>query len=340
MKRWIIRNPLQVLLLAIVAFASVRPDWGQTGAVWHPELAVTLAVSVMFFMHGVSLPVQDLIDGIRDWKVHSLIQGCTYLGFPLLGLVILKWGPAVIDPAACLGFFALSTTSSTIASCIALTGKSHGRVSIAIFNASISSMLGVFLTPLLLGVVASQSDLHISWHDAFEQIGIKILLPFITGQVFRIIWPIAAFRLASYTTIVDYLSIGLVVLNALSDSIMNGVFKHTGLFTLLSIVVVSVALFWVIVVALRACCRLLSIPLEDQIAVIFCGSQKSITNGLPIAKILFQGVGAFGLIILPLIVYHQCQLLFSAFLSDHYVHMHNKKFPMNDSSNAASRLSR
>jgi len=322
---WIRRNPLQVLLWIMVGIAIWHPQWGHSGARWHPEWLVTVLVSVMFFMHGLALPTKELINGIKEWPIHSLIQGCTYILFPLLGLGLIHYGTSLLDPAICLGFFLLCTTSSTVASCIALTAKSHGRVAVALFNASLSSVIGVVLTPLLVSLVATQSGIALSWPNAFAQIALHILLPLVAGQAVRLLWSSVAYYLSQLTTVIDYASIGLVVLNALSDSIISGAFSHSSLTILASITVTAVILFWLVIGLLKIACRYLKLSAADEIAVLYCGSQKSISNGLPIAKILFQGLSSFGIIILPLVVYHQCQLLFSAFLSDHYVRNYNKQ---------------
>src|SRR3546814_7544219 len=54
--------------------------------------------------------------------------------------------------------------------------------------------------------------------------------------------------------------------------------------------------------------RLLSFSIEDEIVLQFCGSKKSLASGLPIASVLFPGP-QLGLILLPLMLFHQIQLI-------------------------------
>src|SRR3546814_4215663 len=72
--------------------------------------------------------------------------------------------------------------------------------------------------------------------------------------------------------------------------------------------------------------RLLSFSIEDEIVLQFCGSKKSLASGLPIASVLFPGP-QLGLILLPLMLFHQIQLIVCAVLARH----HGARAERNDS---------
>jgi solute carrier family 10 (sodium/bile acid cotransporter), member 7 len=330
MRQWMARNPLQLLLWGALALALAYPNLGRSGTIWHPEHLVSLGVSVMFFMHGLALPARELWHGVRDWRLHIVIQLCTFAVFPLLGFAILVGGGVILDTPVRLGFFVLCATSSTIATAVALTGQSNGRVGLALFNASLSSVLGVLLTPLLAGLVAAQAGLTIAWLPTIEQIFLKVLLPLALGQTLRYLWGSGHTKLSRHTALVDYASIALTVFNALCDSVSQGAFSHSGVGELVMITLTASVLFWLIVFGLKLLCRAFGVNQADQIAVVFCGSQKSIANGLPIAKIVFAGSANLGLMILPLVIYHQFQLIYSSLLVNGFI-----KIAASDSGDAA-----
>lgn len=315
MYQWMLRNPLQVILWAVVALALWHPEWGHSGASWHPELIASTSVSMMFFMHGLTLRAKDLWSGIKDWRLHIIIQLATFALFPVIGFGILLWTHAFLTTAVQFGFFILCATSSTIASSVAFTAQSGGRVSLAVFNASLSTLLGVFLTPLLAGLVADHAGLAIDFTQAFHQIFFKVLLPLGLGQLIRVLMAAWLSKLGRYSALVDYTSIALTVFNAISDSVSQGAFANSGIFDLLAITLVASCLFWLVIAILTGVCRLFKVGPADQMAVFYCGSQKSIANGVPIAKVMFAGSSGLGLMLLPLVVYHQCQLLYSSVLA-------------------------
>jgi sodium/bile acid cotransporter 7 len=60
--------------------------------------------------------------------------------------------------------------------------------------------------------------------------------------------------------------------------------------------------------------RRLGFSREDEITIVFCGSKKSLSSGIPMAKVFFAP-GALGMVILPLMLFHQIQLMVCAVLA-------------------------
>ena len=63
--------------------------------------------------------------------------------------------------------------------------------------------------------------------------------------------------------------------------------------------------------------RRLGFSRADEITIVFCGSKKSLASGLPMASVLFAG-SSVGLIVLPLMLFHQLQLMVCAALARRY----------------------
>lgn len=305
---------LAALALAIVA-AALDPALGATGSPLMIDKLVLASVSVVFFLHGAQLPTESLARGARNWRLHLVVQGTTYVVLPLCGLLVWlatrDWLPAGLA----LGAFYVTAVSSTISSAVAYTALARGNVPAAVFNATLSGILGVMLTPAFTGLVATTAGVHVSVLDAVASVVLRLLLPLFAGQLAR---PLLAGFLGRHrqaTAIVDRGSIVLIVYLAFCDSILAGVWTDTAWWSLAATLVLAVALFAVGTWVPRTLAKRLGFDRGDTITAVFCGSQKSLANGMPIANVLFGGNPALGLIVLPMLVYHQLQLVYGAVLA-------------------------
>lgn len=172
-----------LILIATVAFASFFPAVGKGASFM--LVASNLAISLLFFLHGARLSTDAIVAGVKDVRLHALILGCTFILFPALGLALRAAFPGLLTPALWLGVIFVCTLSSTVQSSIAFTSMARGNVPAAVCSASASSLLGIFLTPLLVGtVVANAGSAPISF-DAVGKIMLQLLLPFVLGQFAR-----------------------------------------------------------------------------------------------------------------------------------------------------------
>ncbi|MBY0138129.1 bile acid:sodium symporter, partial [Paracoccus yeei] len=64
--------------------------------------------------------------------------------------------------------------------------------------------------------------------------------------------------------------------------------------------------------------RRLGLSRADEITAVFCGSKKSLASGLPLAQVLFAGAAGFGMIVLPIMLYNQIQIMVGAMLARRY----------------------
>ena len=305
-------------LAAAIATAALAPGLGASGGPLRVDLLASGAVVVVFFLHGVQLPLETLAAGIRELRLHVLVQSSTWLLFPALGLLVLPLGGRLLPSGLALGFFFLCASSSTITSSVALTAVAGGNVPGALFNATLSALLGVVLTPLYAGVVADASQLGGSLPSAVGSVALKLLLPLALGQLLR--WRLAGLfaRYRDATGFVDRAAIVLIVYGAFCDSIGAGVWTVHSLGAVLLVAALSLLLFACVTLAIRSAARALGFGRAEEIAALFCGSQKSLVNGLPIAKVLFGGSPDLGLIVLPLMLYHQVQLTLGAVIARRY----------------------
>lgn len=302
-------------LFAAVALAAWRPELGAAGGPLHLDRVVGLAIAVVFFLHGATLPTESLARGARNWRLHLVVHGATFVVLPLLGLLAFVVAGPWLTPALALGVYYACIVPSTISSSVALTALAGGNVPAAVFNATLSSVLGVFLTPALASLVAATAGIELSVGDAIRTVVLKVLLPLLAGQLLRA--PLAGFlgRHRTATALADRTSIVLIVYAAFCDSVAAGVWSTTTAGSLGLVLVLMAAILGAASALLHATAHALRFSREDAVVALFCGSQKSLASGMPIANVLFGHTASLGLIVLPMIVYHQLQLVLGALLA-------------------------
>lgn len=305
------------LLLAAIGVAVLWPAQGLVAETL--GLGGKIAVGGLFFLHGAALARESVIAGIRHWRLHLVVVTMTFVLFPLLvlplGAVPMGWLP----PALVLGFLYLGALPSAVSSSIAYTAMAGGNVSAAVCSAALSNVFGMMATPFLVMLLASTSgDSGFAIADALQEIVLQLLLPFAAGQLIRP-WVAGLMdRHARWSARYDQVVILLIVYTAFSQSVVNGIWRHTPAATIALALVLCVGLLAVMLGIAILVARRLGFDVRDETAVVFCGSKKSLASGLPMANVLFAGNPALGLIILPIMVYNQIQILVGAWLARRY----------------------
>ena len=266
------------------------------------------AVTLLFFLYGAKLDPASVRAGMLNLKLQGLTFLCTYLLFPIVGLILVAIFGRVLGPEMAMGILFLSVLPSTVQSSIAFTSIAGGNVPAAICAASMSNLLGVVLTPLLVGKLLHLDSGGGVSLEAVQKIGIQILLPFIVGQLMRPLVGGFVQRHRFLTMLVDRGSILLIVYAAFSSSTTSGLWAEIpGRSMALSFGVVVVFLA-VIMAATSLIARLSGMVRADEIVLFFCGSKKSLASGLPMATAIFPAA-TLGATVLPVMMYHMLQLL-------------------------------
>lgn len=310
------RLPVDGYILALVgtvALAALLPARGPAAAV--TEGTSTGAVALLFFLYGARLSTREAMTGLRHWRLHLAVLACTFVLFPVLGLAAGGLVPYVLPPALYTGLLFLCLVPSTIQSSIAFTSLARGNVAAAICAGSFSSLVGIVVTPLLAGLVLHGNGGGFS-ADALLSIVCQLLLPFVAGQLLRR-W-IGGFltRHRKLLGLVDRGSILLVVYTAFSAGMVEGIWHQVSGLRLLCLLGVEAVLLAVMLTATSYGAKRLGFPRADRIAITFAGSKKSLAAGLPMASVLF-GAQA-GLAVLPLMLFHQMQLMVCAVLAKRF----------------------
>lgn len=309
-------DPFLLILICVVLTASVFPSEGQTKVVF--EYLTTFAIGLLFFMHGAKLSFQAIVVGIKNWRLHLFIFATTFILFPILGVLMQFLVPTFLPYELYLGFVYLCVLPATVQSAIAFTSIAKGNVAAAICSASASTLLGVFITPVLVGLLMhTQAAGSMNLLDAISSIMLKLMLPFVLGHLSR---RFIGKWVDKYKTVIaktDRLSILLVVYVAFSDAVANGIWSKISLLSLIEIIFYSIVLLTIVLLATTYGSRLLGFNKEDEITIVFCGSKKSLASGIPMASVIFP-MSIMGIMILPLMIFHQVQLMICAVLAARY----------------------
>ncbi len=302
-------------LIATVLTASLLPCRGPvaTGFGW----LTNFAIGLLFFLHGAKLSREAVVAGATHWRLHLLVLLSTFALFPLLGLALKPLLSPLVTPALYTGVLFLCTLPSTVQSSIAFTSMAKGNVPAAVCSASASSLIGIFLTPLLAGLVVSSHATGAFSLGAIWSIVLLLLVPFIAGQVLRPLIGKWVDRHRSILRYVDQGSILLVVYTAFSEAVIQGLWHSITWLALGGLVVTCAVLLAIALVLTSVVARRCGFSRADQITIVFCGSKKSLASGIAMAKVMFVG-HAVGAIVLPLMLFHQIQLMTCAVLAQRW----------------------
>ncbi len=270
----------------------------------------------MFFLQGARLSPQAMLSGLGAWKLHLAIFCCTFVLFPLLGVGLRAALPQLLTPTLWVGILFVCVLPSTVQSSIAFTSIGRGNVAAAVCSATASNLLGIAVTPLLVGLLLSRNGPGVSGHAVLD-IVLELLLPFILGQVLQPWIGAWAKRNRTLLSFTDRGSILIVVYTAFSEAVVQGIWHKLPASMLVVVLLVDAALLATVLLVTRAGARLLGFSREDEIAIVFCGSKKTLASGVPMAGVLFPPA-TVGMIVLPLMVFHQIQLFVCAVLARRY----------------------
>ncbi|MFW0783753.1 bile acid:sodium symporter family protein [Gordonia sp. CPCC 206044] len=312
------RSPIDGFILAIVAavvVAAFLPARGDAAEVL--DWVVTIAIALLFFLYGTRLHPREALDGLKHWRLHTTILAFTFVLFPIVGLAIKPIVEPIIGNDLYSGLLYLCLVPSTVQSSIAFTSIARGNVPGAIVSASASNILGVFLTPLLVvALMTTSSGIQIDASSVLKIVA-QILVPFIIGQLARP-WVGGFFgRHAKATKYADRSSIVLVVYSAFSEGVREGIWSIVDVGQIIAVSVISLIFVVVMLVVTHWIPQRLGFDRADTIAIQFCGTKKSLATGLPMATVLFAG-STVGLIVLPLMIFHQIQLILCSWLAGRY----------------------
>ncbi|MGB3887312.1 bile acid:sodium symporter family protein [Gordonia sp. (in: high G+C Gram-positive bacteria)] len=318
MRKILDRSPIDGFVLSIllaVVVAAIFPAKGSFADIM--DWVVVGLIALLFFLYGARLHPREALEGLTHWRLHLTILAFTFIAFPLVGLVLKPALTPIIGEQLAAGMLYLTLVPSTVQSSIAFTSIARGNVPGAIVSASASNLIGVFLTPVLVVLLmGSEAGVHITGSSVLK-IVLEILVPFIVGQLCR---PLISGFLSKYaapTKYVDRSSIVVVVYVAFSAGVVSGMWSIVSAWDVVLVGVISTAVVIGMLALTQWVPQRWGFNRADVIAIQFCGSKKSLATGLPLASVMFAA-STVGFIVLPLMIFHQIQLILCSMLASRY----------------------
>jgi sodium/bile acid cotransporter 7 len=307
-------DPFILVLMGAIVVAALLPARGDVAALL--RVVTSFMIGLLFFTHGLRLAPAAVVAGVADWRLQASVLACTFLLFPALGVGLHLLVPAALPDALWVGVLYLCLLPSTVQTSVSFTALARGNVAAAVCAATVSNLVGIVLTPLLVALLLHASGGDIGLQQIVKVV-VQLLLPFLAGQLLRPRLAAWAHRNRSVLMISDRSSILLSVYTAFSAAVVQGIWTQVPPAQLAALVLVCVVILIVVMSGAAWAGRALGVPRDAEPVLLFCGSHKSLASGIPIATVLFSGP-ALGTALLPLMIYHQLELMVGAVLAQRY----------------------
>lgn len=303
-------------LIAVVVLAFQFPAWGAEGSVVPLSEIAQYGVSIIFFFYGLKLSPEKLRAGLSNWRLHLLIQSSTFILFPVAILLIHFLFGSENNKLLWLGVFYVAALPSTVSSSVVMVSIAGGNLPAAIFNASISSILGVFITPIWVTLFIGDMYAEMDTTQVIMKLCFQVLIPVMVGLFLHKWLGHFTDRFKTALRLFDQTIILLIVFTSFCESVAGNMFKQVPLLEIVFLGIAMLVLFLSMFAIMYTCAVLLKLNREDRIAVLFCGSKKSLVQGAVMGKALFPDPLLLGIVLLPLMLYHALQLISSSIIAE------------------------
>jgi solute carrier family 10 (sodium/bile acid cotransporter), member 7 len=320
LRAFILQQSFILGILGAVLLAYLWPEGGRQDGLLPVQSLTRFGVFWIFLSTGLSLPLNELRQSLRQWPLHLFAQSWIFVASPFLMFLVLQVNPTPVAPGLESGLLFLSFLPCTISSALVLTTASGGRSSVALINSSLSNILCVFLAPLYVSfLLHTESAQTLSLGEMLQRLASLILLPLTLGMLLKPALSPLLPRLKPWFRPVNNGVICFIIFTAFSRSFAEGIFAQAGDAATLQAAVGAMLLLGLNGILVWFVSQKVTASRQERIALFFCGSQKALATGLPMAVSFFASDPAFGLIILPLMIYHPTQLILGALLRERFV---------------------
>lgn len=275
----------------------------------------SIGVSLIFFFYGLKISREKMIEGLKNWKTHTLVLISTFVLFPLIVLSVFPLFDNESNRTIWLGLFFLAALPSTVSSSVVMVSLAKGNVPAAIFNASISGLIGIIITPLWLGLFYHSQAGGYDFGTIYTKLVIEILLPVTLGLVLHRFGHKLATRYSKTLSMFDKTVILLIIYKSFASSFTNGVFEGLSVKSFAITVISVIVLFFIMFMLTGYLSHRFRLNLEDRITVQFCGTKKSLVHGTVFSGVIFGSSAMNGLILIPLMIFHAFQILYISFIA-------------------------
>lgn len=301
--------------IVVIGIAYIFPYWGTPQSPVPLDVISTIGISFIFFFYGLKLSPDKLKSGLKNWKLHLLVQASTFIIFPLIVLLFYPFLKTAEQEMMWLAFFFLATLPSTVSSSVVMVSIGKGNVPAAIFNASISGIIGIMITPLWMGFFIDSSKASFDFTEVYTKLILQIILPVVIGIFLQRFLNTFANKFSRQLTLFDKFIILLIIYKSFAQSFYENIFSEVSLLDLSLMFIAVLVLFIFAFYITKLIAEKLNFNKEDQITAQFCGTKKSLVHGTVFSKILFGNTAAIGIVLLPLMLFHAIQIVIISFIA-------------------------
>jgi sodium/bile acid cotransporter 7 len=302
-------------LFLMILLAWLFPQLGVYDGAFNLEHATDIGITLIFFFYGLKLSPKQMKEGLSNYRLHLLIQLATFVLFPCLIITFLPFIHTEEQEMIWLAMFFLAVLPSTVSSSVVMVVLAKGNIAGAIFNASISGLIGIIVTPLWIGLFWTIDGASFNFSDIMLSLVWQILIPVVGGLLLHKYLGAIVKRNLKILARFDKLIILLIVYKSFSKSFSSGLFDEISLGDISLIGISTITLFGIVYGIILLLARMLKFNREDKITALFCGSKKSLVHGSVFSKVLFQNVAGQGLFLIPIMLYHSFQLIVVSFIA-------------------------
>lgn len=307
-----------VSILAVVVVAYFFPGLGSEGSPVPIDMIATVGITLIFLFYGLKLSPQKIKVGLKNWKLHLLVQSSTFLLFPIIIILFRPFVYTEYGETIWLAFLFLAALPSTVSSSVVMVSIARGNLPAAIFNASISGLVGIVITPLWMGLFLQDSMMEFDLGSIYIKLISEILIPIIIGLLLQRYWGHFAVRYMKQLTLFDKSIILLIIYKSFAESFEDNVFSLVQPMDLIYITLASTLLFYLVYFTIGFLSDRLRFDREDRITAQYCGTKKSLVHGTVFSKILFQSSAPLGIILLPLMIFHALQIFIISVMASRF----------------------
>lgn len=302
-------------LLLMIVLAYFFPQIGKTNGMLPMKTITEVGITLVFFFYGLKLSIYEFKDGMRNWRLHIWVHISTFIIFPVIILLAYPFIKTESQKLLWLGMLFLAALPSTVSSAVVMVSIAKGNVPAAILNASLSGLIGIIVTPLWISFFMQTGNNSYSLPGIFFQLIIKVIVPVIAGMLLYRFWGKWARLHRKILMSFDKIVVLLIVFHSFCNSFSQNIFKIISIKQLIVLFAIVILLFIIVYNIMALVARLKNFNRADTIALLFCGSKKSLMHGSVFSKVLFANSPYIGIFLIPIMLYHAMQIVVVGFIA-------------------------
>lgn len=299
----------------MVVFAYIFPFKPSYNSTIPLKSIIYWGITGIFFLYGLKLNLSKIKEDMSNWKLHLVVQLTTFVLFPVILMLFYPFLKGTEYHTLWLASFFLAALPSTVSSSVVMVSIGKGNIPSAIFNASISGLIGLFMTPFWMSLFMKKAGHEIETLVMVQQLFFQILLPVIIGLLLNRFFGSIVQKHSKSIGWFDKIIIFLIIYKSFSAAFLDGIFTQVQPVTFISLCVLVILLFFVVYGIINLISKVLHFNREDTITALFCGSKKSLVHGSVFVTLIVSDLSLQPLFLLPIMIYHAFQLFYTSYKS-------------------------